>query len=160
MPDSIMKSETTSSFAYELLSDTVTFNFVVRHCNTHPVPAFEDFSVTDADYAEFKKYVLASSFNYRPRALRMLEVLQEATKGDDFEATEEFESLRKALTPNIEEELERNKQVICDFLKLLIVKCSYTEKQTYDVKLKSDKVVSKAVELIRNSDAIEDILGK
>lgn len=160
MPDSIMVAENLPSFAYELLSNPLTFDFVVLHCNTHEAPSYENYAFSESDFVAYKKYVVESDFSYKPRALRMLDSLERATKDDKLEVGDEIENLRKLLTPNVEAEMERYKKTICDFLEFLIIRGYYTETQAYEAKTKQDVVLSKALQLIHNGEKCEEILGK
>lgn len=158
MPDSVMVQDTLPSFAYDLLTSRVVEDFAAYYRNTHPQVAVETYTFTDADFDAFKKYVASSTYKYNPRSLRMLETLANAIKYEGYGEVEELDSLKKALEPNMEELLNRNKEPICDLLECLIATNYYGLSKSYLFKLRKDVVVQRALQLLRDDKQCQELL--
>ncbi len=159
-PDSVMMPSKLHDFVYDLILSRVVHDFIVRYCNTRTLPPFEAYALSDADYAEFKQFILDSSFSYKPRSLHVLDALDEAVKKEELDATSELQALRTLLTPNVADEIDRHKDVISPLLTLLIVRTAYAEAQSYEAKYKQDEVLKQTLNLLRNPEACEEILKK
>lgn len=157
-PDSVMVPSKLHDFVYDLILSPVVYDFIVRYCNTRNLPPFEAFALSDADYAEFKQFVLDSSFSYKPRSLHVLDALDEAVKKEELNAASELQALRTLLTPNVADEIDRHKETISPLLTLLIVRTAYAEAQSYEAKYKQDEVLKQTLNLLRNPEACEEIL--
>ena len=160
MPDSVVVSDSLTSFAYDLLTSHVTEDFAAYYCNTHPQPALEHYAFTDADFAAFKQYVAASTFKHTPHSLRMLDALAEAIKRDGRDATAAIDSLRTALTPNLDADMERSKTQICDLLECIIAQNYFGTAKSYPFKNRRDPIVQNAQTLVRDEKQYQQLLGK
>jgi carboxyl-terminal processing protease len=159
-PDSVMVPSKLHDFVYDLILSREVHDFIVRYCNTRTLPPFEAYALSDADYAEFKQFILDSSFSYKPRSLHVLDALDEAVKKEELNAASELQVLRALLTPNVADEIDRHKDVISPLLTLLIVRTAYAEAQSYEAKYKQDEVLKQTLNLLRNPEACEEILKK
>ena len=159
-PDSIIAADTVPNFAYELLTSYIVEDFAALHCNTHPVENAEIYAFSDSDFVAFKQYVAASSFKYQTRASRMLDALSKQMKADQLEATAELEALRKALTSDLDAEMERHKVQIRDFLESLTATNYFGLSKSYRFKLNKDAVVRKALQLLRDDKQCATLLGR
>ncbi len=160
MPDSVIVADSVANFAYDLLTHNVVEDFAAYYRNTHPEPAMDTYAFTDADFEAFKQYVAASTFKYKPRSQRLLDVLAEGLKKEGYEAATEIEALRKVLTPNLDIDMESHKTQICDFLECLIAMNYYGLSKSYVFKLRKDSVVQKAVQLVRDDKLCKQLLRK
>ncbi len=160
MPDSIMVADSVYNFAYALLTSHVTEDFAAIYRNTHPETSIETFTFTDADFEAFKQHVASSTFKYQTRASRMLDALSQQIKDEQLEATTELEALRKALTTNIDTEMERHKVQICDFIESLIATNYYGISKSYRIRLNKDTAVHKAQQLLRDDKQCATLLGR
>ena len=160
MPDSVVVSDSVATFAYDLLTSHVTEDFAAYYCNTHPAPAFENYAFTDADFEAYKQYVAASTFKHTPRALRMLDALAEVVKREGGNAAAEVDALRKALTPDLNADMERSKTQICDLLECIIAQNYFGTAKSYLIKLRRDPVVQNAKTLVRNEKLYKQLLKK
>ena len=157
-PDSVMMPSKLHDFVYDLILSREVHDFIVRYCNTRTLPPFEAYALSDADYDEFKQFILDSSFSYKPRSLHVLDALDEAVKKEELNAASELQALRTLLTPNVADEIDRHKETISPLLTLLIVRTAYAEAQSYEAKYKQDEVLKQTLDLLRNPEACEDIL--
>lgn len=159
-PDSIIAADTVPNFAYELLTSYIVEDFAALHCNRHPVENAETYAFSDSDFVAFKQYVAGSSFKYQTRASRMLDALSKQMKADQLEATAELEALSKALTSDLNAEMERHKVQICDFLESLMATNYFGLSKSYRFKLNKDAVVRKALQLLRDDKQCATLLGR
>lgn len=68
----------------------------------------DDFKLTDADYAAFKKLVKSRNFTYDRQSEKMLKSLKEIAEFEGYmtEAAEEFKALEKKLNHNLDRDLD------------------------------------------------------
>ena len=149
MPDYEVREDTIADFVYELLASDATHDFVVTYRNTHPQPDFATFELTEEDLSAYKDSIRASSFNYKSRSLRMLEALETQVKEDNSNATAEIEALRKMLTPNLDEHLDRHRTEVSNVLKDMITAAYLGLHKTIPYKLTHDKVLQRGCELLK-----------
>ena len=79
----------------------------------------------------------------------MLEALETQVKEDDCNATAEIEALRKMLTPNLDEHLDRHRTEVSNVLKDMITAAYLGLHKTIPYKLTHDKVLQRGCELLK-----------
>lgn len=88
-------------------------NWELKYIKAHPTiaPAGE-FHITDADYADFKKDVLASKFKYDGETEKYLQQLVKLAKFEGYydDAKPEFDAIEKKLKHNVAKDLDYNSE--------------------------------------------------
>lgn len=152
MPDIELKADTMPRILYYLHSADSTelvHNFVCDYLNKYKeIAPAESFSLSDEDYDEFKKRVIAVNFKYDPFTEKVLKQLKEVAQVEGYfeDSKQEFEALEKKLSHNIEHDLEFHKKQIKALLEYYIqVGChgySYGVQSNY----KYDKVLLESLD--------------
>lgn len=162
-PDVAVTPDSLPSMIYDLLAHDAFFDYVNRFAAEHPTlaPAGE-FDLSDADYADFVKSVEASGFTYNRRSVELLNVLKSmATREGYYEGAQaEFEALEAKFSTHLDEDLERFKKNIKQFLNDEIVRRYYYQKGGVQQQLRGDEVFEKAVEVLTDVAGRNRILGK
>ena len=114
-----MQADSLPNIAYYLAaardSNEVLLNYEVDYIAKHPTVAPADqFEISDEDYAEFKRRVLASNFTYDRTSEKILKELETLTKFEGYydDAKPELEALKKKLNHNVAKDLDYNKQAL------------------------------------------------
>ncbi|MBQ4033610.1 MAG: peptidase S41, partial [Paludibacteraceae bacterium] len=122
-------------------------------------PATE-FEISDAEYNDFKQYVLDSKFTYK---VSTKELLDDCIKGAKFEGVYErnkalFDSLSTALNHDVASEMDSAKAEICKALTSEIISRYYYETGIAAYAVKHDKEIKQAIELITDEEKFNKIL--
>ncbi len=104
-PDIEVKHDTLANIVYYLSNDDVLTDWGTKYCQSHPtIPAVKDFTITDADYADFKKMVKDSDFKYDRQSEKRLADLKKIAEFEGYyeDAKPEFEALEKKFAHNLD----------------------------------------------------------
>lgn len=167
-PDIEVKADSLPNIAYYLQqsgmdSTEVMFQYVVDYIRQHPAIApAEEFSLTDADYEEFKRRVVESGFKYDRETSKSFDELIEIAKFEGYynDAKLEFEALKSKLSHNLQRELDNNRAVIQRLLENDIITAYYYQRGAIAHSLKSDTPIKEAKKLLLDNEKYMQILGK
>ena len=158
-----MKHDTLSNIVYYLSNDDVLTDWGTQYCQNHPtIPAVKDFSITDADYAEFKKMVKDSDFKYDRQSEKRLADLKKTAQFEGYydDAKAEFEALEKKFAHNLDREMDRQEKDLRKVMANEIVRRYYFQAGTVEEMLKDDDDTKRAIEVLGNPAEYNKILGK
>lgn len=151
IPDLELKADTMPRILYYLNSADSTellHNFVCDYLNSHKqIAETADFTLSDTDYAEFKKRVIAADFKYDPFTEKYLKSLKEVAELEGYyeDNKAEFEALEKKLKHNIDHDLEFNKKQIKSLIEYYILIGRYGFTEGVASNFKYDNVFLKAI---------------
>ncbi len=164
-PDVEIKPDSLPNIAYYLVgardSSEVVLNYELDYIAKHPTIApARDFALTDADYEEFKKRVLASDFKYDRETERYLKDLEKLARFEGYydDAKPEFEALKKKLSHNVGKDLDYNKAYIKQLLEDDIVAAYYYQAGAIENSLRYDKQVKEALRLLNTPEEYAKLL--
>ncbi len=167
MPDRVVESDSLPNIAYYLVgvtdSSEVLSTYVTDYIARHPTiaPAAE-FSITDADYEEFKQRVVESSFKYDGISEKQLDQLEKVARFEGYynDAKDEFESIKRKLKHNVAHDLDYHKASVMEIINNDIVAAYYYQRGAVENRLRNDKQVKAAFELLGQPEEIDKIIGK
>ena len=142
---------------------SVLLNYEVEFMKKHPTVASPaDFELSDADYDEFKKAVLASGFSYDRLSEKYLKELERVAQFEGYydDAKADFEALKKKLSHNLEIELDwpYNKEHIKQLIAFDIMAIYYYQKGAIEHSLRYDPQYKEAVRLLNAPDEYRALL--
>lgn len=162
-PDVEVKPDKQATMLFYLINDDVLLEYGNEYALKHPTiaPAAE-FVLSDEEYEEFKKQVLASDFKYDRQSETTLKKLREIAEVEGYleEAKPEFEALEKKLKHNLESDLDRLKKDIRPLVEMEILKRYYFQQGVIEQQLPTDSDVKRAVELLETPEEMNKLLGK
>ena len=153
-PDVEIRPDSLTNIAFYLsASDSaeVMLQWVVNYIHTHQnVESAETFRITDAEYDDFKRCVLASDFKYDQETSRYLDELIKIARFEGYydDAAEEFTSLKTKLKHNTERDLDKNKTLLKHILEDEIVGAYYYQSGIVANRNGYDKQVIKARQML------------
>lgn len=164
-PDVVVQADSLPNIAYYLAaardSNEVLLNYEIDYIAKHPtiIPARE-FALTDADYDEFKKRVLASNFKYDRETEKYLKDLEKLARFEGYydDAKPEFEALKKKLSHNVAKDLDYNKACIKQLLEDDIVAAYYYQAGAIENSLRYDKQVKEALRILHAPEEYAKLL--
>jgi carboxyl-terminal processing protease len=152
-PDIRDVQDTLSTLSYKLVQDYMTFDFATEFAAGHKTIAPPDkFVISEDIYNGFRQFLLAKKFSYESRSEQTLKTLIETARKERYYdgAQKEFEALQKGLALDINVDLEKCKEEICDLLKDEIVSRYYYQKGAVIAALGTDKEIKRVLELVHN----------
>lgn len=162
MPDIEVKHDTLQNILFYLSNDDVLIHYGTHYCQTHQKPAsVSEFSLTDADFEEFKQMIIDSGFTYDRLSDKQLQQLKKVAQFEGYydDARAEFDSLESKLTRNLGNELDRYRKEIISIASMEIVKRWFYESGVVQQSLKDDEDLQRAIELLNNKEEYKTILG-
>ena len=165
MPDIKVENDSMPNITYYLaavrdsneLVDTWEQKYIASH---HTIAKPSDFSLTDDDFNDFKKNVMASSFKYDDISGKQLSELEKLAKFEGYydDAKAEFDALRKKLHHNLGKDLDKAKESIMQVLTNDIVTAYYFQRGAMENTLRTDKQVKAAFDLLSDKAKYDSIL--
>ncbi len=166
-PDVEIHADTLTNIVYYLVnardSSEVVFNYEYDYIQAHPTIADPSkFELTDEDFDELKKRIIASNFKYDKQTEKFLDQLKELAKFEGYydNAKEEFAALEAKLTHNLEHDLEVNRDMIKYMVGRSIVQNYYYDAGSMQFSLRFDTQSKKAIELLSSDGEYDAILHK
>lgn len=165
MPDIKVEADSMPNITYYLAavrdSNELIDSWEEKYIAAHPTIAKpSEFKLTDDDFNDFKKTVLASSFKYDPMSGKQLDELEKLAKFEGYydDAKPEFEALRKKLHHNLSKDLDLAKTSIMQVLQSDIVTAYYYQRGAVENGLQMDKQVQAAFDLLADKAKYDSIL--
>jgi carboxyl-terminal processing protease len=161
-PDVVVKSDTMPTNLEYLCASDEFFDYVTSYCLSHPAiaPASE-FSVTDADYAEFVNHVKASNFSPEYASLKAADRLLDMMKAEGMpkDALDKAAALKESMKPDMGEVLRDNKQTMKEHLDIAVCDRYYYTAGTIENQLKHDRQAKEAADLLADPARYKAILS-
>ncbi|RFZ92516.1 S41 family peptidase [Mucilaginibacter conchicola] len=160
-PDIAVKQERFANITSTLISKLFVFDYATKYRNSHPQAIDPKvFKFTDADYADFTKYLEGKNYTYTPVSEKMLNSLKaEATKEKQFSQIQaEFDALKAKMAANKQSDLQMHKDEIKQVLENEISSRYAYEKGRYEANFKYDRELAEAVKTMQNKTQLASIL--
>lgn len=162
-PDVTTVPDSLSTLVYELAQSDELVTYAALYAQQHAtIAAAGDFALSDAEYDDFATWMAGSGFKGRRHTDEALKLLREAARieGCYDRAKEGFDQLETLLKTDLKEELIRLRSDIRPYIEDEIVSQYYYQRGRAEHMLKFDKVYERAIEILRNTDEYNKILGK
>lgn len=162
VPDKVVDNDKKLNISYYILLQNLYFDYANEFCSKHPTIAKpSEFSITDEIFTDFKNFLKAQNFKYDSQTEKYFDQLLEVAgyEGLDNEAKAEFDALKAKLKPDIDKNLEINKDDVEFFLSNEIIRRYYFQKGEIEYSLKDDKDLKAALEILNNKETINKILN-
>jgi carboxyl-terminal processing protease len=160
-PDIRDVQDTLSTLSFKLVQDFMIFDFATEFAADHKtIPPPDQFAVSDDVYNEFHQFLTEKKFSYESRSEQTLKALIETAKREHYYegAENEFMALEKGLALDLNQDIEKSKEEICDLLKDEIVSRYYFQKGAIMASLGSDKEVRSVLKLLNTPQEYSRIL--
>ncbi|HVW94563.1 MAG TPA: S41 family peptidase [Mucilaginibacter sp.] len=158
-PDIFVKQERFANITQTLVGKLLIFDYANHYRDTHP-SIDSNFTLSDAGYADFVKYLAGKNYTYNTSTERLLESLKgAATREKQFsEIQTEYDALKAKLMANKKNDLQLHKEEIRQVLENEIASRYYFEKGRYETNFKYDKELAEAVKVMQDKTTLNAIL--
>jgi carboxyl-terminal processing protease len=163
VPDSVTQDDRKINIAYYIYAQNFYFDYATQFASrTSEIDKPAEFRLTEADFDDFKKFLKSGNFKYTPQTKKYFDDLYEFSKleGLDEVAKTEFEALKTKLVPDIDEQLNKHKTEILDFLSTEIIKRYYFQKGMIEYTLTSDNDLKIAIDVLGNNELYQSFLTR
>ncbi|MES2275140.1 MAG: S41 family peptidase [Bacteroidota bacterium] len=160
-PDLFIKQEKFADITQTLVGKLLIFDYANKYRNSHPqIPTVKAFTLNDADFADFTKYLSDKNYTYSTTTEKVLASLKtEATKDKQFaEVQSEYDALKAKLIASKKNDLQQNKEEIRQVLENEIAARYYFDKGRYEINFKYDKELATAVKTMQDKNQVAAIL--
>ncbi len=160
-PDVFIPQEKFANITQVLVGKLLVFDYATNYRNTHAkIGDPKTFALSDADYADFEKYISTKDYHYSNRSEKVLaELKTETDKDKDFsDIKTEYEALKAKLATAKANDLQQHKDEIKQVLENEIASRYYYEKGRYQCNFKYDNELAHAVKVMQDKNEVATIL--
>lgn len=160
-PDIVVEEDSLPDLIAYLEASEQLFDFVTDYCNTRKkIAAPTEFHLSDQDFEAFKQYMVKSDFTYDSRTRQSLDRVKQWAKfeGYDQRAAQEFEALAAKLKPNLQADLEQWKIPVREVVEAAIINNIYGRAGVVAYRLRNDKDLDAAVDVLNDRARYNAIL--
>ncbi len=154
VPDSTINDSKKINISYHLYMQNMFFDFATQFAiKNHSIKFPVDFELTDEIYQSFKDFVKSKNFKYESQTEKILKELNEVADAEGLEefVSNEIKVLTEKLTPNIDRDIDANKEEVKDLIAMEIIKRYYYQKGMIAYSLRNDKVLKTALDIIQEN---------
>jgi len=161
-PDVVTEDKKVPTIVYYMENEGIFFDFVVQWRIKHPkIASPEQFVLSNDVYEAFKSFVRSKDFNYDRQSGKALERLKQIM---DFEgylssASEEIKALENKLKPDLNRDLELQKETLSDELAGEFMRQYYYAKGEKIYFLQNDSDLKKAIDILTDKNLYENTLS-
>lgn len=160
-PDIPVTQEHFASITQSLLSKLLVFDYATYYREKHAkIGDPHTFSLSDADYADFVKFLAGKNYSYNSPSEKLLTDLKtEATKEKQFgEIQSEYDNLQTKIMNTKKNDLQLHKDEIKQVLENEIVSRYYYNRGRYETNFKYDTELAQAVKTMQDKARVDAIL--
>lgn len=160
-PDIFIKQEKFANVTQALVGKLLIFDYATVYRDAHAkIAEPKEFSLSDADYSDFVKYLADKNYSYTTTAEKVLSSLKtEATKEKQFnDIQSEYDILKSKLLTSKKNDLQQHRAEIKQVLENEIASRYYFERGRYETNFKYDKELAQAVKTMQDKAQLASIL--
>ncbi|TMM29893.1 S41 family peptidase [Polaribacter aestuariivivens] len=157
LPDVITKTSDKNETTEALLDSKAIFNFATKYYYENPtIGKVNDFDFKNNDFKKFENYLkIDTTFLTNQEKLFKKAYLA----SDKNNISKEYENIKEKLFDIKIEEISKNKDILSEIIKEEILQRYFYREGVYQHKLKNDKTIYEALELLNNQDKYNQILS-
>ena len=160
-PDVVVKQDPIANITKALITKMLVFNYANIYRNAHnELPAPDNYNLSDADYADFVKYLSGKDYSYNTQTERLLADLKLVAEHEKqlAEIKPEYDALKTKLAISKKNDLTQHQAEIRQILESELITRYYYEKGRIEDSFKYDKELNAAKQVIQNKPELASIL--
>lgn len=161
-PDVEVEKKDFSRLTGTVFGNNFVFDYATDYYYAHPTIAdASNFKLSDAEYEEFKKYVLSQEFTYSTASEEILKKMKEAAEEEGFydDAAAEYDALLQKVVPSKERDLEKFKSELIELIENEIVSRYHFQRGRAEHAFNYDNDMEEAFKIFQNLKEYNTILG-
>lgn len=160
-PDVHIKDDPMSPIAVALYTKNYLFDYATEYARQHTsIPPAEKFSLTDAEFNQFAKWVENKDYSYKTETEGGLDSLKKLAMKEKYydDAKQEFDALKAKLSHDKKQDLLKNKDAVKQMLENEIASRYYYSRGRMAQAVQYDKELKKALDLMENKSEYQALL--
>ncbi|MDT0651164.1 S41 family peptidase [Autumnicola edwardsiae] len=160
LPDIRLETSEYSGITQALLVQDVIFDFATEYYYSHNVENLQDFSLTENDFENFRKFIKSSGFYYQTNTeIELEEVLLTAQKeGFEDKIIQHYKNISSEIEQHKIKELEDKKPEITSLLTDEIIKRYFYKEGLYDYYVVHNPEIIEAQNVLKDEPRYSEIL--
>lgn len=161
-PDIECKLDTMPELLYSISMSKQYFDYLNKYCIEHKeIAPLKDFTVSDSDFEEFKKFMSENGFKYKSATNRLIEELKQVAKEEHLYnvAKTQIEELEKLIAYNAERDMDAIAKDIRILIGTNIATRYFFQRGMVEQGLKDDIVLDSAINVLNNTARLKALLG-
>lgn len=154
-PDFDVKEDPISVLCMRLVAEDLFSQYANKYFREHErIAPASQFHLTDAEYEDFKKYVIEKGVKYDMRSRSQLDRLKTILKQEGYfsEVEEEMNKLEEKLNEDLQRDLDLFRDDVVKLLESSIVLRYYYQKGEHEYFIQDDAFLRKAVEVLQDDE--------
>ncbi len=161
MPDIKVKDVAENKLVDHLIKGHWIFKYAVNYAEKNAsITNAKNFTLSDADFQDFKTYIKKEGYNYASKSEKVLERLEKKAEKENYDNAikTDLETTRRLIAQEKEKELNAQKEVVIDLLEKEIAAMYYYEKGKIEIGLRNDAEIQEALKIFDDKPRYEGIL--
>jgi len=150
-PDIKIKKSKLSNISKALIKEQVIFNFCTDFYYKNPITSITDFSFSNPDYENFKKYVATSDFKYQTNTEKALSSLEKQAVKDGILIDNDIKQLKNSIVTAKTASLTKNKEELIKLITDKLVTRYFYKEGLYNYQLTHHEDIKKGIEILNSS---------
>ncbi len=162
-PDVKIPHDELEKITLSLLNERLVFDYATLDALKNPtIATAKEFSISDADYEGFVKFVKSKKHTYETASEKMLKDLEKKAKAEKYlDAIEsDLAGMRKKIEQDKAQDIYKYKKQITKLLERQIITRYYFEKGRVELGLQNDEEVAEAIKVLNNPTRYNQLLKK
>ncbi|NJY61462.1 S41 family peptidase [Salinimicrobium sp. CDJ15-81-2] len=159
-PDIKLETSEFSDITNAILQENAIFDYATNYYYQHELKTPETFEFTEQDYADFKKYLETTGFEYTTATEKELEEVMAAAEKEGYqqEISGDYKEMLRSISSSKEQALTSKKAEIKSLLSEEIIKRYFYKEGLYDYYVKKNPEIIKAKEVLNDNARYKNIL--
>jgi len=161
LPDIKLETSEFSGVTQALMEKNAIFDYATNYYYNHQLEKPENFEFTNSDYAEFKKFLTSTDFDYTTKTEEELKKTYKTSEKEGFNDNikSQYQKLLSAIKDAKEEDLDEKQPEIVSLLTDEIIKRYFYQDGLYNYYITENPEILKAKEILNTSSQYQKILG-
>lgn len=161
LPDILTEAQTPTPIALSLTNRGLVFDYAVKYRHDHPsIKPAREFRLTDAEYADFTKWVADKEYDYTTQVEKDLNTLEASAKKEKYfdQIQDQLKSLKTKMSHSKDADLNTFKTEIKTLLEEEIAGHYYLQKGIKEASFATDPEMKAALDLFKDMPRYQSIL--
>ena len=163
IPDVKVKQDVISDITISIIRERLIFDYATDfRLENDSIISADNFEITDNEFEKFTSYLKDKEYKYTTATEDALEIFKEIAKEENSfaEIEEQYNLLSFQIKNNKENDLSKNKEELKEFLSDEIVSRYFYQEGRIINRLKYDKEVKEAINILHDLNRYNEILNK
>ena len=161
-PDIMVEKKEVAQITTSLVGKSLIFDYATKYVYEHKsIVAAKDFKMSDAEYADFVKFIADKEYDYKTKVETNLEELIATAKKEAYYdgIKDKIESLKAQMSHNKEKDLYTFRKEIQQALEEDIASRYYLQKGAIEASFDHDEDIQEAIKILKDTERYKKLLS-